>query len=319
MTVPELTRGPRLIIELRLPQLPKLPGMRRRLAIAVPLVVLMLAAASGLLDRAVDAVITPLSPAEARIVLHRAQVGAGVAYVAVRALGRVVAVASSTTVNASVGVAVNGGASLEVGNVMQPFEQLLDGFGDVLMVSLISVTIQLVLVDVFDAFALQWMLPLGLGLLLLAVLAGAAPGGRLRRLGHALAAGAVLAKLVLPVGVQATEALSDRFLRDRASQSAQVLNQTRVDLTAAIPAFDEEPGRSWYNPQRLTDRMAALSPDRLSDSLHRITDSVERAVEASLTWMSVFVLETIVFPLTTAGLAVWLFRLALRRRSAGLA
>ena len=291
---------------------PRLPGTPRRMLIVVPLLLLLIAGVSGALDRAVNAVVTPLSPAEARAELHRIQLDAGLAYVSVRALGRLVAVASSTTVNANVGALVNGGASLEVGNVMQPFEQLLDGFGDVLMVSLISVTIQLVLVDVLDAFALQWVLPVGLGVLLIAMLIQAPVGGRMRRIAHALVAGAVLAKLLLPVGVQGTESLSDRFLRDRAARSETVLNQTKVDLVAALPSFEEEPGRSWYNPQRVTDRVSALAPDRLAASLSKITDSVERAVEASLTWMAVFVLETVLFPLTIAGLSFWLFRIGLR-------
>lgn len=291
---------------------PRLPGAPGRLLVVVPVLLLLLAGATGLLDRMVDSVVTPMSPTEARAELHRIQVEAGLAYVSVRALGRLVAVASSTTVNANVGAVVNGGASLEVGNVMQPFEQLLDGFGDVLMVSLISVTIQLVLVDVLDAFALQWVLPVGLGVLAIAMLVGAPRGGRLRRLSHALVAGAVLAKLLLPVGVQGTESLSDRFLRDRATQSATVLNQTRVDLVAALPSFEEEPGRSWYNPARVTDRVSALAPDRLAASLGKITDSVERAVEASLTWMAVFVLETVLFPLTIAFLSIRLFRIAVR-------
>jgi hypothetical protein len=299
------------MVTIRFPHLPAIP---LRQLVLIPVLVLLLVAVTGILDRAVDAVITPLSPTEARQVLHRIQVGAGVAYVSVRALGRVVAVASSTTVNANVGALVNGGASLEVGNVLQPFEQLLDGFGDVLMVSLVSVTIQLVLVDVLDAFALQWVLPAGLGLLAIALVMRSAPKGRLRRLSHALIAGAILAKLLLPVGVQGTEALSDRFLRERAAKAEQVLNEARTDMAAAIPSFEESPGRSWYNPRRVTDRMAALAPEHMSEALNKITDSVERSVEASLTWMAVFVMQTILFPLTIAALSMWLFRMALRRR-----
>lgn len=292
---------------------PRLPWINRRLLVVASVLVVLIAGATGVLDRAVDRALTPMSPTEARTVLHRIQAEAALAYVSVRALGRVVAVASSTTVNANVGALVNGGASLEVGNVMQPFEQLLDVFGDVLMASLISVTIQLVLVDVLDAFALQWVLPVGLVFVTIAVLIGAPANGRLRRIAHVLVAGAILTKLLLPVGVQTTESLSDRFLRDRAAKSETVLNQTKVDLVAAIPSFDEEPGRSWYNPARVTDRMSALSPERLSSSLSKITESVERAVEASLTWMAVFVLETVMFPLTIAFLSLWLFRIGVRR------
>lgn len=292
---------------------PHLPWLNRRVLVVATVLVVLLAGATGVLDRAVNTALTPMSPTEARTVLHRIQVEAALAYVSVRALGRLVAVASSTTVNANVGALVNGGASLEVGNVMQPFEQLLDVFGDVLMASLISVTIQLVLVDVLDAFALQWVLPVGLAVLTMALLLRVPANGRLRRIAHALVACAILTKLLLPVGVQATELLSDRFLRARAAQSETVLNQTRVDLVSALPSFEEEPGRSWYNPARVTDRVAALSPERISSSLTKITESVERAVEASLNWMAVFVLETVLFPLTIAFLSLWLFRIGVRR------
>ena len=292
---------------------PHLPWLNRRVLVVATVLVVLLAGATGVLDRAVNTALTPMSPTEARTVLHRIQVEAALAYVSVRALGRLVAVASSTTVNANVGALVNGGASLEVGNVMQPFEQLLDVFGDVLMASLISVTIQLVLVDVLDAFALQWVLPVGLAVLTMALLLRVPANGRLRRIAHALVACAILTKLLLPVGVQATESLSDRFLRARAAQSETVLNQTRVDLVSALPSFEEEPGRSWYNPARVTDRVAALSPERISSSLTKITESVERAVEASLNWMAVFVLETVLFPLTIAFLSLWLFRIGVRR------
>jgi hypothetical protein len=295
------------------PDVPVPPPFRRRLLLIVALLAVLLAAASGGIDRALDALVTPLSPAQTRVVLKRTEVGAATAFVAVRALGRAVAVLASTTVNAEVGAVVHGGASLEIGNVLRPFEQLLDAFGDVLMVSLVSVTIQLVLVDVLDAFALRWVLPAGLALLALAVATRTTPGGALRRLAQALIAGAVVAKLLLPVSIQASEYLSDRFLRDRADQAAQTLDATKADLTAATLRPAEAPDRAWYDPRRLTEGLASLSPDRLSDSFDRITASVERAVEASLTAMAVFVLQTVIFPLAMMALVVWLARTAVRR------
>ncbi|CAH2602137.1 conserved membrane protein of unknown function [Rhodovastum atsumiense] len=288
--------------------------MRPRLLVMIPLLALLLAAASGGIDRTVDRFVTPLAPEQARQILQRTQLAAGLAYVTVRALGRVVGVASSTTVNANVGALVNGGASIEIGNILRPFEQLLDSFADVLMASLVCVTIQLVLVDVLDSFALPWVLSIGLGVLAAAILTGATRGSGLRRLAQVLIASALLGKLLLPVSLQATEALSQRFLRDRAAQAELTLNATQAELTAAMPRLAEGAARPWYDPRRLTDGLGALSPDRLADSFSRLAASVEHAVEASLTWMAVFVLQTVVFPLTVAGASVWLVRAALRRR-----
>jgi hypothetical protein len=264
-----------------------------RFAAALVAVALLIGAAGGWLDRGLNDALRPLSPEETRAALHRVQVRAGAAYLAARGLGRVVAVASSATVNAGVGV----GGSLDIGRVLDPIDKLLETFADVMMISVICVTAQIVLVDMLDAYALTLVLPVGLAVLAVAALLGAAPLSRLRRFGTALVVGALLAKLALPISVVTTEALSERFLQHRADQSAQVVQATQADVETA---------RSWYDPRRLSDQIGATSP---SDFVQRI----DTAVDAILTWMTVFILETMLMPVAIALGVVFLVRAAVRR------
>src|SRR6185437_14288207 len=99
--------------------------------------VLLLLSVTGAVDRGFDRALRPVSPQRATEVLQRVQVRAAAAYAVARALGGVIAVASSTTAQGGIAVA---GVSIDVGKALQPASQLLDAFGDVMMASLISVT-----------------------------------------------------------------------------------------------------------------------------------------------------------------------------------
>jgi hypothetical protein len=276
-------------------------AVARRAGLVLAILVLAAAAASGALDRGLDRVDGPLAPDATRAALHRVQLRAAEAYVTARALGRVVAVASSATVNAGVAV----GGSLDVGRVLDPIDKLLDSFSDVMMASLVAVTAQLILLDMFDATALSWLLPAGLVVLAVAVAGRLGPHGRARRVASVLILAAVLGKVALPVAVSVTEALSARFLQHRAEMAAGVVDATRAEVAAAEAAAGE-PSRAWYDPRRLTDQLGALSPNDFAAR-------ADRAVDAILTWMTVFILETMVMPLGIGGAVVILARAAARR------
>ena len=276
-------------------------ALARRGALLLAIFLLLGAAATGTLDRELDRVVPPLSPGQTRVALHNVQVRAAEAYLTARALGRVVAVASSATLNAGVGV----GGSLDVGRVLEPVDKLLDTFSDVMMASLIAVTTQLILIDMFDAYALSWVLPAGLAVLALAVAFGLSRLGVVRRVATLLILAAVLAKFALPIAVEGTEALSARFLQHRTQEAQAVVEATRSDVAAA-EAGAAPPSRSWYDPRRLTDQLGALSPDE-------VMRRVDQAVDAILTWMTAFLLETIFMPLAIGLAVVFFARAAVRR------
>ncbi len=276
-------------------------AMWRRAGAVLAILVLLGAALTGQLDRGLDRASGPFAPDEARAALHRIQVRAAEAYVTARALGRVVAVASSATVNAGVAV----GGSVDIGRVLEPIDKLLETFSDVMMASLVAITAQLILIDMFDATALTWLLPAGLAVLAVGIATRRARLGAIRHIASVLILAAVLTKFALPIAVATTEALSARFLQHRADDAANVVNATRNDVVAAETAAGENT-RAWYDPRRLTDQLGTLSPN---DFMVRI----DRAVDAILTWMTAFILETIVMPLGIGMAVIFFARAAVRR------
>jgi hypothetical protein len=243
--------------------------------LAVLFAVLLLGAAvTGRLDRWNDAAIPALSQDRAVTTLEGVQVRAAAAYAIARALGGVIAVAASTTAEGGVGVA---GLSVDIGRVLQPAMQLVDAFSDVMMVSLVSLTAQIILIEIMNAYALSVVLPIALGLLAMSLVLRGPPSGAWRRLARLFLLVALAARFALPLSVSATASLSDRFLRQHEQSAEQSVEMARGELPQATGSV--------FHPSELVGK-------------------IDRAVQGILTWMTVFILETIVMPVGLALLVV---------------
>jgi hypothetical protein len=241
--------------------------------LAVLFALLLLAAAvTGRLDRWSDAAVPALSQDRAVATLEGVQVRAAAAYAIARALGGVIAVAASTTAEGGVGVA---GLSVDIGRVLQPAMQLVDAFSDVMMVSLVSLTAQIILIEIMNAYALSVVLPLGLLAVSLAL--RGPPTGAWRRLARLFLLVALAARFALPLSVSGTAALSDRFLRQHEQSAEQSVELARGELPQATGSV--------FHPSELVGK-------------------IDRAVQGILTWMTVFILETIVMPVGLALMVV---------------
>jgi hypothetical protein len=246
-------------------------------------VLLLAAAATGRLDRWSDAAMPALSQEASVAALERIQVRAAAAYAVARALGGAIAVAASTTAEGGVGVA---GVSVDIGRVLQPATQLIDAFSDVMIVSLISLTTQIILIEIANAYALPIVMAVGLALLALALALPARPFGGWRRLALALVFVALAARFALPLAVCATGALSDRFLHPHEQTAEQSVMLARGSLPeAAVSAFHPS----------------------------EIVGKIDQAVQGILTWMTVFILESIAMPVGFALLAIFFGRAIMLR------
>jgi hypothetical protein len=246
-------------------------------------ILLILAAVSGRLDRWSNADMPALSQDATVAALEQIQIRAAAAYAVARTLGGAIAVAASTTAEGGIGVA---GVSVDIGRVLQPAMQLIDVFSDVMIVSLISLTAQIIVVEIMNAYALSVVLVIGLALLAVAVALPAPPFGAWRRLALAFVFVALAARFALPLAVCATGALSDRFLHQHEQAAEQSVSVARGGL-----------------------------PDAASSALHpaEIVGKIDQAVQGILTWMTVFILESIVMPIGFALLTILVGRAIMRR------
>jgi hypothetical protein len=246
-------------------------------------ILLIAAAVTGRLDRWSDAAVPALSRDATVAALERIQIRAAAAYAVARALGGAIAVAASTTAEGGVGIA---GVSVDIGRVLQPATQLIDAFSDVMIVSLISLTAQIILIQIMNAYALSAVLTIGLALLAVALVVRSPPSGAWRRLALVFVFAALAARFALPLAVTATGALSDRFLRQHEQAAEQSVQLARGDLP--------DTAGSAFHPSELVGR-------------------IDRAVQGIVSWMTVFILEAIVMPIGFGLLAIFVGRAIMLR------
>jgi hypothetical protein len=259
-----------------------------RWLVALIAILVLLAAITGRLDRWTDAAVPTLSKDATVAALERIEVRAAAAYALARALGGAIAVAASTTAEGGVGVA---GVSVDIGRVLQPAMQLIDVFSDVMIVALVSLTAQIILIEIMNAYALSTVLAIGLTLLALAFVLPRQPLGGWRRLARAFIFAALAARFALPLAVSATGALSDRFLHQHEQTAEQSVQFARGSLPDAAGAA--------FHPSEIVGK-------------------IDQAVQGVLTWMTVFLLESIVMPVGLALLAIFILRSLMSRGLAHL-
>lgn len=240
----------------------------RQLGLAAPLVVLLVALSwTGVLDR---------RPAE---YVDRAIVQATVAFATARALNAGISVLQSLEVSPP----VVGGATLGIGQVLDPLNDLVEQYSSLMKWAIGSLVIQKLLLEIVSDRIFNLMLTAA-ALLWLAALFW--PGA-----GLTMPAGRMFALLVLLrfalVAVVGLNGLVDHvFIEPRAAADLQRLDRLANEVPAASEL--EAAPDSWAS--RLRDAAGQYSPARLKQRL-------EHAVANVLNLMAVFALRTMILPL----------------------
>ena len=260
-------------------------GYPRRIAMVVVVALLALASWSTPLD----------SAAEQRVdsTLTRALI----TFATARALNGIISVVQSGQVGAQVGV----GMSINPGELLNPVNDLVETFSDVML----AVTVALGVHKILLAIGAYWVVPIVLSacaaLLLIAGLRGAAP----RWLSQVFVL-LVLLRFAVPVATVGSEMLFARFLAPGYERSQQALDAIEGRSAAVIGspgAADVDEGlvakfrRLLSNGEELRDRAAAIG------------EAAGRIAEHTSNLIVVFVLQTIVFPVVL----LWLLWQVARR------
>lgn len=130
-------------------------------------------------------------------------------FASARALNAGISVLQSTEVTGSVVVAQG---TISPGQALDPINQLIERFSDVMLSATVALGAALIVVKAGDVYGLSSLLPLGLLLAGLALWLPGAVGNGCRRGGQVLLVAALIAKIGLPVAVLATDAVADRLV-----------------------------------------------------------------------------------------------------------
>jgi len=270
---------------------------------------LLLLAATGVLRGAASAAgyerLHEAALAANREVQGQALVAFGVA----KALNVVASVAETAEVSLGLGV----GGSVTVGRLVEPLDDLVERFADVLLLVLATAAATGIVLQAGHVLGPDLLLAAALALWGVASLAPLLPGGagpaaasaaaRAAGLGRRFGALALLAGLGLPVFLLATQALSAAFVEPAVApvrQELAVLGRNVDGVARAAPAGEADDG--WLEAAA---RVRDFARQAYATVVAIDFDALLRQV---ILLSAVFLLQTIVFPLLLLALAWGLFR-----------
>jgi hypothetical protein len=262
------------------------PELKQRLAATLALLAALVLAASGLADRTIGLAGPHSLAATSSATLDRNFKEAAAVFATARALNAAISVAKS--VQLSAGVGVQGAA--QPFQVLDPIDKLIEEFSSLMLGATVALGGTLMLVEIGDRFALAAVLPVGLGLVALALWVPGAVGGATRRAGQILLVVALIAKLGLPATVLLSDAMADAVVAPRIERAGGRLQA--IDVPGLPQASVDTP--SWLDTLR---RMEDISGQvtRAFAAAHTLADDVIDLTVA-------FLIKIVVVPLVTLWL-----------------
>jgi len=260
-------------------------GSARRIATIVLVALLALASWSTPLDSAageqVDSVLTR----------------ALVTFATARGINAVISVLQSGQVGAQVGV----GMSVKPGELLDPVNDLIETFADVML----AVTVALGVHKILLAIGAYWVVPLALSACAALLLIAGLRGGPPRWLSQAFVL-LVLLRFAVPVATVGSDMLFTRFLEPGYESSQQALDA--IEGRSAEVAGQQAPDESDDSLLAKLRRMYSEGTG-LQERAEAIGEAAGRIAEHTSNLIVVFVLQTIAFPVVL----LWLLWQVARR------
>jgi len=232
-----------------------------------------------------------------------------VSFATARALNAVISVAQGTEVSLQpLGV----GVTLAPGQLLDPVNDLVEKFSDLMLMASVAFGVQKMLISMGGYWLISLLLTLAaIGWVVLQLRRQRAPGWL-----SGLLVVALMLRFAVPVVTLGTGLLWQKFLAADYATSQQVIDTATgqvASLNPAPPAAAEQPGwvermKGWVTPN-----------GDIKARFERLKQAAEQTVEHIIKLIVIFLLQTLVIPLSLlwglAGLAKWVI---LRRHRPGL-
>jgi hypothetical protein len=228
---------------------------------------------------------------QAQSYLQGATLKAVAAFAAARGLNAAISTLQGSSVTVGVGVSGN----LALGEVLDPLNDLVERFSEVMLISSVALGLQQLLLPLGLWVGTTLLLPVGIGCFLGAIWLGRGGGDWLAGLGWRVLVAALVVWLLVPVAAGVGSTVFERFLADRYQQSAATIQAAQQQAEALEEQVPEQPagaGEGWW--QRLgLDRLD------LRARIQAITQRAEAAVHSLIELTVIFLFQTVVLPLGT--------------------
>ena len=216
----------------------------------------------------------------------------------VRSLNGMISVIQGTEIAVSpAGVGLN----LSVGEVLDPLNDLAERFSWVMLVSTTALGLQRILMEMSDWLGLQVLLTMGM--VLLAISNWRRFWGKLdlQSAGWRLVMLALMVRFMIPSIALISETIYDRFLNPHYEEATQTLTSINNELRKVDPTAEPEPPPSSESKLNELRRWMAEKKNLidLRTRIEMLGEKLERFTTDTIRLMVVFILQTIIIPLST--------------------
>lgn len=268
------------------------PPWSHRLASAAMLLLLFWVCASGqFANRIIDPALAPLQQ-RAETTLQRSLTMAAASYASARLIDRGIAFISET----EVGIGV---LYVKPGQIFKPLQDMAVRYSDIMVLAMVSVGMQLLLLELGQALAISVLASAAFATLLFWQFAPRAWLSLLGLLARTLLVATLLIKLAIPLAAVAIGSVAEQVLDARRAQA-----QAQIDLTTEqlneVQQVEQESG--------LMDWLKSVA-GQASDLWAGVRNLSDNLIERLVTLLVIYLLETVLLPLLML-LLMW--RLAAR-------
>ncbi len=231
-----------------------------------------------------------------------------IAFALARATNAIISVIQDSEIDiAPAGV----GVTIAIGEALDPINDMIERFSWVMLVSLVSLGIQKLLIDISPWISIKLILLPSLLLILGGVWINRAWGERCRYYGVRLLFLAVLIRFCIPAVAVVNDQIYNLFLDQHYTTAVSGIEQGNVALRSMDPLSDDyrskDPDGFWGEIRKKAEKIGAIVD--LQHRISRMKSRLAGMIENLLKMIAVFILNTVLLPIGFLWLLVRLFRL----------
>lgn len=202
--------------------------------------------------------------------LDETLVKAGTAFVIARALNAAISVLQSFTISPFIG-------SLSLGEILDPINDLIERFSWVMLAVTVAIGVQKLLLEIGVSIDLSWLLIVALLLLLASVWLRQEQSYRLRVLAYRVLLLCLLVRFAIPLACMVESSVSAHFLADKQTTAMNSMKASQAQIA------------------ELAEAENLISAPK--ENLQKLQESSQNLVAQVITLITLFLFETILFPL----------------------
>ncbi|NVK19215.1 MAG: hypothetical protein HWE30_11010 [Methylocystaceae bacterium] len=283
------------------------------------IIALILICLSGLFETLWQ--LTPLPSYEKNATAYLADVRerAAYAYAAARTLNATISLLES--VDTGIGL-----VSIQPGQVLEPINDMIEQFSDLVLIALASVGVQEILMAILGDISWTYLLPLALLPLLIAPWAGPFQT-RLNRIGSIILITVIATRLLIPAIALGGHMITENYLKPDYKQAIADVETVREETNDAIGARSKvsQPIPPLTTTAQKNSVFSKTPDDAASSLLIPNWDTVKGLADSEkilallnnipsriITLITIFTFETLALPILMVLLFFWLARIVLR-------